>query len=87
MTEMNDRKDLSKIYVLIYVRFNFQRYSLLSVGKNFLFCFLFFITTTSRENTISSVYYHIKIIVMKLLKVKLNAKIGLNKLLLISDII
>ena len=49
--------------------------------------FFFFITTTSREHTISSVYYHIEIIVMKLLKVKLNAKIGSNKLLLISDTI
>ena len=86
MTEMSDIKDLSKIYVIIYVRFNFQRYSLLSVGKN-LFFYYYFITATSREHTISSVHYHIKIIVIKLLEVKLNAKIGSNKLLLISDII
>ena len=37
MTEMNDIKDLSKIYVIIYVRFNFQRYSLLSVVKDLFF--------------------------------------------------
>ena len=41
--------------------------------KNF---FLYLITTTSRRHTISLVYHHRKIIAMKLLKVKLNAKIG-----------
>ena len=47
----------------------------LSVEKNFVF-FFNLITTTSRTHTISLVYYHIKIIAIKMLKVKLNAKIG-----------
>jgi len=46
-------------------------------------------TTTSRTHTISSVYYHIKIIVIKLLKVKLDASLenNTNKLLRILTII
>ena len=38
--------------------------------------FFYLITTTSRTLTISLVYYHKKIIVMKLYRVKLNVKIG-----------
>ena len=40
--------------------------------------FFYLITTTSRRHTISLVYYHIKIIVMRLFKIKLNAKVGLK---------
>jgi len=39
-------------------------------------CFLYLITITSRSYTIALVYHHIKIIVIQLLQVKLNAKIG-----------
>ena len=42
MTGMKNIKDLSKIYVIICARFNFQRYSLLSVGKKLVFFLLFY---------------------------------------------